>query len=76
MAKANDLKLNVSESPGGQVVATVFGTLSEADGRGVFTVKHPYPGFDVEAGWVAQGRGVSLTFNGPREGQRIPCSRG
>lgn len=76
MAKTNEIRLDVSATPDFEDPASVLGVLvEEADTEARFILKHEYPGFDVAAGAVARGRGVKLIFSGPRDGQRIPCSR-
>lgn len=75
MAKTNEIRLDVSATADFADPASVLGVLvEEPDAR--FILKHEYPGFDVAEGWVGRGRGIRLIFSGPRDGQRIPCSRG
>lgn len=65
------VKFNIRDAEGSHV-ASVHGTLS-ADW---LTLTHPYPDFDVFAGLVATCGDAVLTITGPRDGQRIPCTRG
>ncbi len=69
---AKDVKFQVSESLDAPAVFVVFGVATE----NALVLKHPYPDFEVQAGWVAKSGSTVLTFTGPREGQKVPCSRG
>jgi len=60
------------EDTTGEVRFIVFGYVVESH----LMLSHPYPDFSADAGWVARSGDVRLTFNGPRDGQRIPCTRG
>lgn len=64
-------KFNISDADGSHL-ASVHGLLSD----GWLKLAHPYPDFDVFAGLVATCGDVVLTITGPRDGQRIPCTRG
>lgn len=70
-------RFNVMDASGA-VRAVVRGSVvdvADQPGKCVLSLAHPYPDFDVEAGAELVGS-VLLVADGPRVGQRIPCTRG